>query len=88
MGYESTGLNMRLVIRALLTEGAHSFSDFDRQTEMELITGAGIRFGPQWNTCGLTARVRSIPEPRRFAPSETLALATVTNPLCSRACVR
>jgi len=53
MGYESTGLNMRLVIRALLTEVAHSLSDFGTQTGMELITGAGIRFGPQWNTLGL-----------------------------------
>lgn len=50
MGYESTGLNMRLVIRTLLTEVAHSFSDFDKKTGMELITGASIRFGPQWNT--------------------------------------
>ena len=39
MGYESTGLNMRLVIRALLTEVAHSFSDFGAQAGMELITG-------------------------------------------------
>ncbi|HLN00777.1 MAG TPA: hypothetical protein VK335_15925 [Bryobacteraceae bacterium] len=32
MGYESTGLNMRLVIRALLTEVALSFSGSDTQT--------------------------------------------------------
>jgi len=44
MGHESTGLNMRLVIRALLTEVAHSFSDF-AQAGMELITGASIRLG-------------------------------------------
>ncbi len=55
MGYESTGLNIRLVIRALLTEVAYSFSDFDTQTGMELITGASIGFGPQWNTSRLAS---------------------------------
>ena len=52
MGHESTGLNMRLVIRALLTEVAHSFSGFDTQAGMELTTGASIRLGPQWNIAG------------------------------------
>ena len=42
----------------------------------------------QTNGTRLAARVRSILEPRRFAPSETSALATLTNPLCSRACLK
>lgn len=57
MGYESTVLKMRLVIRALLTEVAHSFSDIDMQTAIEETIGAGDWFTAQTNRTRLPRRL-------------------------------